>query len=170
MRPRFSRLARWSPSVFWMALIFQGSSDMLSSNHTSRFLEPFLRWFFHGGLSAQGFETIHYLVRKAGHVSEYALLCVLFWWAWRPPESTCPSIGRWRRELLAVFLAVCFAASDEFHQSFVPTREASGRDVLIDTCGAVLGLTLLLTTRASLRLLRQRRNQAGTGSEPSLPG
>ena len=154
-----------------MALIFQGSSDTLSASHTSRFLEPFLRWLFHGNLSAQGFETIHYFFRKAGHLSEYAVLCTLFWLACRPPAGPRPPTrGTWRREALALFLAACFAASDEFHQSFVPSREASVRDVLIDTCGAALGLTLLLGTRAALRSIRHRRGHAGTGSEPSLPG
>jgi len=34
----------WMPAIVWMAVIFLGSTDMLSAEHTSRFLVPFLRW------------------------------------------------------------------------------------------------------------------------------
>jgi len=38
---------------------------------------------------------------------------------------------------------MAYAASDEFHQLFVPSREASVLDVLIDTAGAVFALLLI---------------------------
>jgi VanZ family protein len=40
-------------------------------------------------------------------------------------------------------LAVLYAASDEWHQSFVPGRHPPPSDVLIDTAGATAGLLLL---------------------------
>ena len=54
-------------------------------------------------------------------------------------------MGSWRwsdagRTLLFV---IAFAVSDEFHQSFVPSREATVRDVLIDTMGAILALLFI---------------------------
>jgi VanZ family protein len=43
----------------------------------------------------------------------------------------------------AVLLAsALFAASDEFHQSFVKSRTPSVRDVLLDVAGAFLGLLI----------------------------
>jgi VanZ family protein len=42
-----------------------------------------------------------------------------------------------------VLFVALYAASDEFHQLFVATRDASLRDVAIDTFGAVLGIILL---------------------------
>ena len=42
--------------------------------------------------------------------------------------------------LLIVFL---YGASDEFHQSFVPTRTARVSDVFIDTAGGAFGLLVL---------------------------
>jgi len=36
-----------------------------------------------------------------------------------------------------------YAASDEFHQTFVPSREGCVRDVMIDTSGALAGLFAL---------------------------
>jgi VanZ family protein len=37
-------------------------------------------------------------------------------------------------------LVFLYAASDEFHQRFVPTRTPLVSDVLIDTCGGAAGL------------------------------
>ena len=146
---------RWLPALGWMALIFLGSTDALSHEHTSHFVEPFLRWLFRGTLSAGAIENLHHLIRKTGHLTEYAVLCVLYWWALRPSTDA-------RRAGWAILLAACFAGTDEFHQSFVPSRGSSVSDVLIDTVGAALGLALFLAARRVL--------QAGTGRPPSPPG
>jgi VanZ family protein len=42
---------------------------------------------------------------------------------------------------------MCYAASDEFHQVFVSGRSPLIVDVLIDTCGALAGILLLLLVR-----------------------
>jgi VanZ family protein len=51
--------------------------------------------------------------------------------------------NRWLQAARVVLLVILYAASDEFHQSFVPSREASVLDVLIDTAGSVLALLFL---------------------------
>jgi VanZ family protein len=43
---------------------------------------------------------------------------------------------------LVLLSCAAYAASDEFHQSFVPSRTASLRDVTIDLCGATLAVLL----------------------------
>jgi VanZ family protein len=48
---------------------------------------------------------------------------------------------------LVFFASVLFAAPDEFHQSFVPTRTPSVHDVMIDACGVVIALALCLALR-----------------------
>lgn len=47
-----------------------------------------------------------------------------------------------RAALLAWGLSVMYAVSDEWHQTFVPTRVGTPWDVLIDAAGAALGLAL----------------------------
>ena len=141
-----SPLWRWLPAVAWMALIFGGSGDTLSAAHTSRWLEPLLRWLLGGEVSAAGVGWAHFLVRKAGHVSEYAVLAVLLRWALRPPTplaDAAPSRLVGQRDWLAIGLAAAFAASDEFHQAFVPSRGASVADVCLDSVGAALGVLCL---------------------------
>lgn len=131
----------WIPAGIWMALVFAGSTDLLSTSQTSRFLEPFLRWLV-PNLSATGFDTIQFVVRKAGHAFEYAVLALLTWWAL---TSGAGDSLQWspRRAWLAWGLAAAYALSDEFHQSFVPSREARARDVIIDAAGAALAILLL---------------------------
>ena len=46
--------------------------------------------------------------------------------------------------LIAALACAIFAASDEFHQSFVPSRTSSPTDVMIDVCGALVGLAICL--------------------------
>ena len=47
---------------------------------------------------------------------------------------------RWRHAGLTLLIVFLYAATDELHQLFVPTREGTIRDVLIDTTGAAIGL------------------------------
>ena len=151
---------RWLPATVWMALIFRGSGDGLSAAHTSRWLEPLLRWLLGGGVSVDGIEWAHFLMRKAGHVSEYAVLAVLLWRALLPTPPSSPTAKRTfrpgRAGWLAVGLATAFAASDEFHQAFVPSRGASVADVCLDAAGATLGVLSL----AAWRWGRARRRRA----------
>ena len=154
-------LRKWLPPLIWMALIFGGSTDVLSGEHTSRFVLPFLRWLFSGRLTPDQLDWGHVLVRKAGHVTEYAILSVLFWFALDRPRLDPDMEPHNRRPWLAVFLAVVlafgYAVLDEYHQSFTPSRTANWHDVAIDTCGAILGLTLLGTAKLGFGRWTARR-------------
>lgn len=135
------RFSRWLPALVWMVLIFLGSNDVLSASHTSRFIEPLLRWLF-TGISQDHIDEIHFLIRKTAHVCEYAVLMVLLYYALRPKTATMvPGESRMVKGrgalVVALTLTAAYAASDEFHQSFVASRGASFHDVVIDTCGAL---------------------------------
>ena len=64
---------------------------------------------------------------------------MLLWRGFRWGASACDSLGRQAASALASRIA--FAATDEWHQTFV-LRGPSPVDVLIDSCGAALGLAL----------------------------
>ncbi len=130
-------LKHWLPVLIWLGVIFLGSTDMLSAEHTSRFLVPFLRWI-DPQISFATLNAIQLGIRKLGHLTEYAILAMLLWRALR--NGT-----RWQIKMSILFLVAAlasaiFAASDEFHQSFVPSRTASPTEVMIDICGALVGL------------------------------
>jgi VanZ family protein len=150
--PKFVRY--WMPAIAWMLLIFVGSTDVLSAEHTSRFLIPFLHWL-DPQISMATIATIHVAVRKFGHLSEYAILAALLW---RGLRGTFNAASKAMVALGTFLFAAAFAASDEFHQSFVPTRTASVYDVMIDCIGALVAVLACLvlaqarTQRAKARL------------------
>jgi VanZ family protein len=134
-----SFLKFWLPVLAWMIFIFIGSTDLLSAEHTSRYIGPFLHWFA-PNVSDATIGTVQLVVRKCAHLTEYAVLGVLLYRALR-------------RFAPALIVAGIYAAFDEFHQWFVTTRTASPWDVAIDCLGAFLGLCLW-------RLFRNRRQPA----------
>jgi len=127
-----------------MSVIFSFSTDIGSSRHTSRIIEPIVRWLI-PNISETALDRIKLTVRKGGHVSEYAILAALIWRALRSGSQRGNSPKPWRRRdaLTAVAIAACFAATDEWHQSWVPSREAQVSDVALDTLGASAGMMIL---------------------------
>ena len=79
-------------------------------------------------------QKIEYPVRKAAHMSEYAVLVLLIFQALtafdRKKNCGCMALG----------ITAAYAATDEFHQLFVPGRAGRVTDVLIDSAGAFLAL------------------------------
>jgi VanZ family protein len=71
---------------------------------------------------------------------EYAILCALFWQA----------LG-FRRPGWAWSLTVLYAASDEFHQTFVPGRHGWYGDLVVDATGALLAALALWRVRRPAR-------------------
>ena len=129
----------WVPVIAWMILIFAGSSDVLSAEHTSRFLIPFLHWL-DPQISFQAIAAFHLALRKVGHVTEYAILAALLLRALWPAANKAAA----RCVLLSLAIAAGYAALDEFHQSFVASRTA-----LDDATGAVASTALLLASTAT---------------------
>src|ERR1051326_3496430 len=121
-----------------MTIIFAGSTDLMAAEHTSRIILPLLRWLF-PTITPLTLVRLEFFIRKAGHVSEYAVLAVLLY------RAFVHTVFQSRRALsagLVLSLCAAYAASDEFHQSFVPSRTTSLRDVMIDICGAPLAVLL----------------------------
>jgi VanZ family protein len=144
-----SFLKYWLPVLIWLGLIFVGSTDVLSAEQTSRFLVPFLRWL-DPQISVATIAAVHLTVRKLGHITEYAILAMLLWRGLR--HGTHLQAKMSILFSLAWLAAAIFAVTDEFHQSFVPSRTASPIDVMIDICGAMIGLIICLTFAARGRL------------------
>jgi VanZ family protein len=88
-----------------------------------------------------GLGAIDFVGRKLIHFAEYGLLCFLWWRLLR----TGADPGR--AALVAFLLSSLFAASDEFHQSFVEGRSATAVDWAIDSAGAAL-MALRLRSQA----------------------
>src|SRR4029077_9862676 len=121
----------------------------------SRHIVPVLLWL-KPGMSPQAIWIILVFVRKCAHVIEYAVLALLLWRALR-------SVSLLRTKTLMAFGAALlgsalFAASDEFHQTFVRSRTPSVRDVFLDVAGALIGL--LIGASFARRHFKKRRGAA----------
>jgi len=136
----FERLLKnWLPVFIWLAVIFLASTDLMSAEHTSRFIVPFLRWL-KPDISPEALASIHFIVRKCAHLGEYAVLALLLLRAAIFMTNLKPSLAIL---YVSVWVACLFvAATDEFHQTFVASRGASARDIMIDSGGAILGLLI----------------------------
>jgi VanZ family protein len=139
----FNRFLRyWLPVVLWMMLIFSMSTNAGAPSNSSRIIGPIVRWLV-PGISDEAVGRIVFGVRKLSHVTEYAVLALLCWRARRQPVRGDRRPWRWPHVAFAFAVTVVFASSDEWHQTFVPSRQGSGWDVLLDSCGAILGLLVL---------------------------
>jgi len=131
-------LRYWLPVLIWMAVIFSASADSKSASTSSRLIAPFVR-FFVPDISQEHLDLIVFAVRKAAHVTEYA---VLSWLLARALTMPATPAGRWSRKaaFIAWIVTSLYSATDEFHQSFVPNRDARWSDVIIDSTGAAVGV------------------------------
>jgi VanZ family protein len=145
----------WLPPLAWMALIFSASSDSHSYEHSSLFVEPLLHWLF-PKMSQTYVEEIHHFLRKCAHITEYAVLALLFWRALNRSENNLPAWS-WPKVGGTLLLVFLYAATDEFHQTFVPSRTPLVSDVFIDTAGGALGLLALWFIKFSRRHSGQKQ-------------
>lgn len=120
MRRRGSAAALWLPPIALMTLIFALSA--MPSDDVD-----------HG--------LAYLVVRKTAHFTEYALLAALWWRALRS-RFTDPTAMR-----AALAIAIGYAITDEFHQTFVDGRNGSPVDVLIDAAGAATGVAIAARRR-----------------------
>lgn len=112
MRRCLGLLPQWGPALTIMAIIFVLSSQ--------------------AGGNLPDFGSLDYVVKKLGHVVGYGLLGLADWRGLKLDP---------RRIWHAWLLAVLYAATDEFHQSFVAGRHSSIVDVVaFDGTGAAIAL------------------------------
>ena len=118
-----TRFLKWLPAIVIMLVIFMFSA------------QP--------GHEILTFNWADRIIKKAGHMIGYGLLALSYW-----------RVFDFKREKrsLAWLLAVLYAVTDEFHQSFVPGRNPSIWDVLIfDNFGALISLWLISYYRKEKR-------------------
>ena len=89
------------------------------------------------------FDWADALVKKGGHAIGYAILAFLYWRGFELKEN---------KGWVAWLLAVSYAITDEFHQSFVPGRHSAIWDLLIfDNAGALISVWLTARYRKQKR-------------------
>ena len=130
-------------TVLWMCVIWSFSAkpaDLSTemSHETGAWVAGILHRDFRdwpGEMQSAYVESIDHAVRKTAHAAEYTLLGFLI-------ASTVYRYGwagrfRW---FAAWAAGAGYAVSDEIHQYFVPGRSCQISDMLLDSCGVLLGV------------------------------
>jgi VanZ family protein len=126
-------LIRWSFVAAWAALIFALSN------------QP--------GLAVSDDPAVDLPTRHLAHVAVYGVLTLLLAWALTGPRS--PST---RSTLGCAVLAVLYGISDEWHQTWVPTRHGQPIDLVWDGLGAIAAV---IGIAAATRIVRRRGGPGG---------
>ncbi|NEW07622.1 VanZ family protein [Paenibacillus sp. SYP-B3998] len=153
-------------ALLWMAVIFFKSAE----SYQQQSLRPLLSSWFqdidltksmphvefsydHDLVSWQDpIGLIEFFIRKAGHVSEYAVLALLWSLALlAKPVKVVIAL------LTSSIISIIYAATDEWHQSFVAGRTGHPIDVAVDAIGiilAVIVVSIVLFLRAWIKRRR----------------
>ena len=141
MRQKITVFIRFALLIFWMGLIFYFSHQTaeVSSGQSGR-LVMFLNEIFGDTLY---YEITEGIIRKAAHFFIYFVLGILVY----------NSLGRLKGINFWLVLLFCslYAASDEIHQTFVSGRAGMVGDVILDSCGALLGMIIYKKIRKGSR-------------------
>ena len=121
-------LKAWLPVILWAALILSFANDRFSEGNTRGWIDQVL---------GDTPKLVNTIVRKGGHVTGYAILGLLAWHASRSLPG-------------ALLIALAVSVTDETMQAMTAMREGSPYDVVLDTCAALLALTLLPSVRRRL--------------------
>ncbi|HKQ51719.1 MAG TPA: VanZ family protein [Pyrinomonadaceae bacterium] len=144
----WARVWLYGPLVAWLIFIFFASTGALSGENTSRLIRPLLLWLY-PDISEEKIALAHFVTRKLAHFLEYGVLAFL---AARALSKS--SSRHWLT--FSLLLVVLYSLTDEYHQSFVPSRGASLYDSLIDTLGGLTSLMLYYAWRS-----RRERREGG---------
>lgn len=162
--------------ILWMSLIFYYSSRPaeVSAQDSGRigawlgrtFVPGFEEW---PEEKQEDFAAkIDHPVRKTAHATEYAVLGILAagvcmqekrsgssgTQSLKKEENTDKHIAR--EFLVPWLIASAYAATDEFHQLFVPGRSGQISDVILDSAGALAGVAIFAAVRRVIGGVRPR--------------
>lgn len=111
-------------------------------------------------VGVEGGFWLNFAIFKTLHVIEYAILTILNTYALIKtfPDKKWSSLA-----IFAVTISFLYAASDEYHQTFVPTRQGQAQDVLIDAVGIFFVYSLVAIYEKNPQIftsrLRSRKTQ-----------
>jgi VanZ family protein len=156
-------LRYWWPALIWAVAISCFSTGAFTTDNTSHFIIPILR-FFLPHAAPETLDFLHHIIRKCGHLTEYFILSMLILRGIRAGEKGMHV--RWA--LVTILIIAGYAALDEYHQSFVPGRTAAVGDVLIDTSGGIAA-QMVASLFVLLGKAREKRLQDETHGARTVP-
>lgn len=122
----------------WAATIFITSCTFIERGVFIRFVEKFIPAGMPRDLWVNFWASFGIFVVKAYHVTEFAVLCYLLFLAFKTVFN-----NQSKARFLAAAVAALYAASDEWHQTFVPGRGGTWVDVVIDCVGISIAVAII---------------------------
>lgn len=119
-------LVLWTLFI-WSRSCYAGPASRVQSGVVVSFAQPFF-----AGIGIVDVELMTFLVRKAGHFTEYTILGVLLGLSNEEKRLSWPQ----------VIYGIAVPSIDETIQLFVPERSGQITDVLLDCCGIAFGMLL----------------------------
>jgi VanZ family protein len=126
------------------------SQEFMGADHTSGPLRALFQFVF-GPIGDARWDLVHHYIRKSGHFVGYGLIGLAWlraWWFTLPHSRFLPDA------LLALLGTALIASCDEWHQSYLPNRTGTPKDVLLDCTGAIV---LQLIVYALMRTIKPKR-------------
>ncbi len=154
----------WLPAVTIMGIIFWFSSKTADLSQESSLSISIVLYNLYDQMKSSPIPgpekldllgIIDHIVRKSAHFTEYACLCAAITFhftVWKKNISY--------RTWIPVLIAGLYAATDEFHQTFVAGRSGQLSDVLLDTAGAATGALIFGILYLLFVQVRQKRAKA----------
>ncbi|MCI0623066.1 MAG: VanZ family protein [Acidobacteria bacterium] len=138
-------LKYWLPPLLWAGLVSVFSTDSFSSGQTTSFILPFFQWLLPRA-TPEVLNSIHFLMRKLGHWTEFFVLAMLLYRAFRQGQTP-----QWQLRLAVwtLSLVLLYSVADEIHQRFVPSRSGVWSDSLLDFFGGFCAIALLYARHRS---------------------
>lgn len=131
--------------ILWMGVIFYFSNQPATvstsqSNKVIHALDKISEDSILGDILQILYESkgASFIIRKSAHMISYAILAVLsFIMVYSHKTYIKPSF------IYGFLITFLYAITDEIHQLFIPGRSGMIQDVLIDSLGAIIGLSLI---------------------------
>lgn len=141
------KIFRWSLVLIWMIIIFWFSNEpgVISDEKSKSVLHLFKIL----GLNLNSIlgDIANFIVRKIGHFTEYMILYVILFKALKEHCTFKKAL------VLSIIFVFLYACSDEVHQLFVLGRSGKIKDVIIDTCGGLMAMTIIYLYNLKIKKL-----------------
>ncbi len=122
---------RWLAVLAWAVMIFLASNQQ--------------------GLAVSDDPGVDRPLRQVAHIGVYAVLTILLTWALS--GSRVPSL---RLAVTCGLLALLYGVTDEWHQTFVPTRMGRPEDLVWDGLGALVAVGVIVAAGSAVARRRSR--------------
>ena len=146
--------------IGWMMFIFYMSDQpaSISSSQSGDFKEmiintPIIGTIVKPILTSQIGE---FLIRKSAHIFLYFVLSILVFNFIYKVKYRNNSNSLIKSILITLIIVFLYACTDEIHQLFISGRSGEFRDIMVDTCGGIIGLILMGINHKAMGKLKSK--------------